>query len=72
MFNLNSQCQNCRHFRNDLTCAAFPDGIPSVMIAVDLDEGEIFDHRKPYAGDHGVQFEPATGKHHPLEVLNGR
>ncbi|MCX7004666.1 MAG: hypothetical protein NTV22_15520 [bacterium] len=54
-------CFNCRHFHdfqepqgralNPITCDAFPKGIPDGMLA----RGE---HRTPYPGDHGIQFEP--------------
>jgi hypothetical protein len=35
------------------TCAAFPDGIPTVI------EDGSFDHANPYPGDNGIRFQPA-------------
>ncbi len=53
---LSRVCTRCRHFRagQGRTCAAFPerDSIPE---AIWLGE---HDHRTPYPGDHGIQFEP--------------
>lgn len=52
------QCNRCKHYigyneallRN--CCAAFKNGIPTKIL---FDE---FDHRHPYPGDNGIQFEP--------------
>lgn len=49
------QCILCKHYHlGDLTCDAFPDGIPAQIIT-----GEI-DHASPYPGDNGIRFEPWT------------
>lgn len=49
-------CATCIHFHRDNieteTCDAFPGGIPAVIL-----RGEN-DHREPFPGDHGIQFEP--------------
>lgn len=47
------QCWRCKHFdADDKTCLAFPDGVPMVVLLGDVD------HRLPFPGDNGVQFEP--------------
>lgn len=45
-------CFGCKHFRDMWTCDAFPDRIPQEII-----ESE-HDHRTPFKGDHGIQFDP--------------
>lgn len=45
-------CLACRHYLDDGTCAAFPDGIPDAIL---LDG---FDHRRPFDGDGGIRYEP--------------
>jgi len=59
------QCELCAHFRSPLdgaaerSCDAFPERIP----------GEIWagraDHRKPFPGDHGIQWESEDGAAFP-------
>ena len=48
-------CIGCRHFyagvAGELLCVAFPEGIPEEIWE------ERNDHREPYPGDHGIQFE---------------
>lgn len=48
-------CWTCKHLNENapgMTCAAFPDGIPEPIILSDAD------HKKPYKGDNGIQYEP--------------
>lgn len=61
------QCAFCKHFdatrRGGNFCTAYPEapGIPTEIIV-----GRV-DHRKPYAGDRGIQWEPIReGEEHPF------
>jgi len=53
-----SICPFCKYFRAEvkdkLSCDAYPDGIPTEIIMMEVD------HRKPYKGDRGIQFEEGT------------
>jgi hypothetical protein len=53
-----TQCMLCKHSTfikgRGSFCAAFPEGIPQ-----EVSSGRI-DHRRPIAGDHGVQYEPSA------------
>ncbi len=45
-------CIWCSRYRKDVTCNAFPDGIPAAIIRSEVD------HRQPVKGDHGLRFDP--------------
>lgn len=65
------QCLSCSHYRSpmehpgvpDHTCDAFPDHIPNEIW------GDVADHRKPYPGDHGIQWEASPGQTFPQWAL---
>jgi len=50
------ECLKCKHYNtsdlNGNTCTAYPDGIPVEIMS------DMIDHREPYPGDNGIQFEP--------------
>lgn len=55
MISPSEQCVTCARFHvSDLSCDAFPDGIPEEIIA-----GR-FDHTQPYPGDNGLLYEPVN------------
>jgi hypothetical protein len=46
-------CNRCLHYRaNTVTCAAFPKGVPTIILL-----GK-FIHTEPFPGDQGIRFEP--------------
>ena len=49
-------CVYCRHWRpkDGRTCDAYPEK-DTIPLPIWLGEN---DHRQPYPGDHGIQFEP--------------
>lgn len=49
-----SQCVKCRHWQRNGTCKAFPKGVPIAILANE------HDHSKPYEGDGGLLFSPAS------------
>jgi hypothetical protein len=64
-------CDACDHkhavpYGHDLTCTAYPDGIPEAIRA------GFFDHRKPYRGDHGVRFVMRPGREELLAYIDQR
>ena len=46
------QCFRCVHYRGEMRCAAFPEGIPAEIV-----QGK-HNHREPYPGDNGIRYEP--------------
>ena len=55
-------CVSCRHYdrsnEDELTCSAYPDGIPEAILDSEVD------HRQPYRGDHGITFD--LDPRHPM------
>ena len=51
-----ADCFMCRHLipSGFPHCAAYPEGIPW-----EIQAGQV-DHRLPWAGDHGIQYEPMS------------
>ena len=47
-------CWQCKHYHEDVTCTAFPAGIPAEILDSKAN------HRDSYAGDHGIRFEPTA------------
>ena len=50
-------CIGCRHLVGNLMephCSAFPEGVPWDVLLSKVD------HRQPFPGDNGIQFEPKT------------
>lgn len=57
-----SPCASCFHKSLDrASCTAFPAGIPGEILS-----GE-HQHRSPFPGDHGIQYEPLPGAEHLRE-----
>jgi hypothetical protein len=60
-------CLGCTRFHNEYnampnTCDAFPDGIPA-----EISSG-LSDHKDPWEGDHGLQFEENPEKSFLVEA----
>ena len=45
------QCFFCKNYDEQHLCIAYPAGIPDKIL------NNEHDHRKPYSGDNGIQFE---------------
>jgi len=53
MDHVRPMCIHCKHFHrdaDDLTCDAFPDGIPDKIFGNDAP------HDRPFEGDNGIRF----------------
>src|SRR5215469_11426343 len=60
MASLVAICWTCERFRGlkpgkGFVCEAYPDQIPVDIIA------SVVDHRRPFKGDHGLQYVPVEG-----------
>lgn len=57
-------CIRCRYyFMTRSACLAFPKGIPQEIL-----DGEV-DHKTPYPGDQGIQYEAFDGQNKELSWL---
>ena len=45
------QCDTCKHYDGNLSCAAYPKGIPCMILTNELM------HDASVMGDHGLQYE---------------
>lgn len=45
-------CESCRWLSKNLTCKAFPFGVPQQVLLNEVD------HTQPIDGDGGIQYEP--------------
>lgn len=52
---IGARCPTCTRYRGDMTCAAFPEEIPT-----EIATGE-FDHKNPHPDDQGIQWDPEEG-----------
>ncbi len=60
-----SVCTFCQHWnrKSGRTCKAFPKGVP---MEIWLGEN---DHRTPFKGDHGIQFEEVDVTDYPVGIM---
>ena len=47
-------CMYCRHYIDEWRCNAYPGHIPHNILDSE------HDHRVPFPGDNGIQFEPVS------------
>lgn len=47
-------CRTCKWWNGGRVCRAFPDGMPE-----EIWTGKV-EHREPYPGDNGIQYEPKS------------